>query len=265
MIYRMKTILLITMSGGLAFSACNLSRGCAPLSGTKAVQSPSTPPGTEKNDAIEYRSEAAVKAKIYAELLREIFLVVLLDEPKDRSQFGNLVDALNQGASLEGIYNGLTHSAEYRKLETKGPKASVTALEIFLKHLDIFESELPVPTQFGSGNDNETTSSVSDIKQYFQNSSIFTLKRVAADEALKVIDFKRTERSKLVLWYSKWAVAQTSNNVDFGLALRNRSDEVFHYNWAVNASEDNLKWEILNRVHRLLNHAQNSTDHNGST
>jgi hypothetical protein len=89
----------------------------------------------------------------------------------------------------------------------------------------------------------------------FIGASIFTLKRVAGDEALKVIGSKSQFREKLAMWYSKWVVRIAQRNVDFGISLRNKSDEAFHYKWAVESPEDRVKWEVLNRLHRVLNDA----------
>lgn len=76
----------------------------------------------EKEKATDGVSSVAKKAKANSEIFHEMFVVVFMREPKDRSEFGNWVDTLNQGASLEGVYNGLTHSEEYRRLEKPLPK-----------------------------------------------------------------------------------------------------------------------------------------------
>jgi hypothetical protein len=47
----------------------------------------------------------------------------------------------------------------------------------------------------------------------------------------------------------------TQRNVDFGVALRNKADEAFHLKWATEVSEDQIIWEVLNRLHRVLNDA----------
>ena len=47
-------------------------------------------------------------------------------------------------------------------------------------------------------------------------------------------------------------------NVNYGIALRNKADEAFHYKWAVENAGDPVKWEVLNRLHRVLNEANKS-------
>lgn len=243
-------------------------------------------------------SNAAMRAKANAELLREILLVALQKEPKDPAEFGNWVDTLNQGASLEGVYNGLTHSTEFRALEEANKGALPEALKAFGQELALLEAELPVVTQFdarsalplpvmgtvpseggtpGGSNSRDPAQEVHGAKtldgnaekkppvdvnvlaeQYskqFVGASIFTLKRVIGDEALKVIAIKSEYREKLALWYSKWVVHMSQLNVDFGVPLRNKPDETMHYKWVLDNSNDRVMWEVLNRLHRVLNEA----------
>jgi len=87
----------------------------------------------------------------------------------------------------------------------------------------------------------------------FVGASIFTLKRVLADEALKVMEYKSEYPEKFALWYSLWAVRMAEYEIDFGLKQRHSRDDNFHYKWALKADSDRLKWEVLNRVHRILN------------
>ena len=72
---------------------------------------------------------------------------------------------------------------------------------------------------------------------------------------MTLMTVKKEYPEKMALWYSRWVVHMASRNVDFGVALRNKPDEAFHYKWALTAAEDRLKWEVLNRVHRVLNEA----------
>jgi hypothetical protein len=237
-------------------AACELPFGTESQN-TNVLPEPSASPSAE-----ELSSSAAKKAKANAEIFHEMFKVVFMREPKDRGEFGNWVDTLNQGASLEGVYNGLTHSQEYAALEKNSPKASEKAIKVFRDEINLLELELPVPTHL----------------ENFGLASLFLLKRVLSDEALKVIASKSSgptpkasetapkgdvaeaksedsPKAKLAAWYSKWAVHMAQRNVDFGVPLRNKPDEGFHFKWAGEVSEDQITWEILNRIHRVLNDA----------
>lgn len=247
-----------------------------------------------------FKLAAAKNAKANAEIMHEIFKVVLMREPRNQTELANWVDVLNQGATFEGVYNGLTHSSDYRKLETVNIGASAEAIQVFGEELAILEVELPVPTEFDAnsasplpvldqgangpdtttangttleidfprssptpkGNVIPTPSSTPNIRplaekysKQFVGASIFTLKRVIGDEAIKTIDALDQYPGKVALWYSKWVVRICQRKVDFGLALRNKADEGFHYKWALETSVDRIKWEVLNRLHRVLNEA----------
>lgn len=260
----------------------------------QAKPSPSGLPGSPVNSASDdegYSSGAAKSAQENAQILREILQVVFNREPSDRTEFGTWADTLNQGASLEGVYNGLTHSADYRKLEAASGSASADALVVFGEELAYLEVELPSPTQFDLNSasppsgietpEPENPTTVVEFKKepsglgpqtppqpkpdlkvlsekyskLFVGASLFTLKRVIGDESIRVIGKKMQFREKLALWYSQWAVRIAKRKVDFGIPLRNKSDEAFHYKWAVESPEDRVKWEVLNRLHRLLNEA----------
>ncbi len=260
--------------------------------------------------------DASAQSKINAELLQEMYRIVLIREPKDRSEFGSLVDTLNQGASFEGLYNGFTHSADYRQMEHANPGASPDALKVFASELAELEAELPEPTEFteksalplaaavqpgmeGGGGGQPAAAQgpegVSTLEfgkkeeappapvaaappaadamtpaspkpfdkaaaeqrylQIFIGASIYTMKRVLGDSALRVMEVKREYTEKFALWYGKWVLRICGRNVDFGLGLRNKADEQFHYKWALAAAPDRLQWEVLNRLHRVLNDA----------
>lgn len=237
---------------------------------------------TEPGEVTGYSSETAKRAKINSELLREVYLVVFGQEPKNRAEFGNMLDSMNQGASLEGVYNGLTHSAAYRKIEAENPSAAPLAVRVFAEELALLSLELKEPTAFSAESakplamavaptseaqapsaaepksveklDAETLAA--NYEKLFANASIFTLKRILGDEALQVAAEKKANKPELTSWYGKWVARIAGRKVDFGIPQRNLPDETFHAKWAMTASEDQLRWEILNRVHRTLNEMQ---------
>jgi hypothetical protein len=91
----------------------------------------------------------------------------------------------------------------------------------------------------------------------FNGASIFILKRVLGDWGLKVVELRRAEsKDRLVGWFADFAAATAKYQVSFGLKERNKPERDFHLNWATQSSEDLLRWEVLNRLHRILNEAQ---------
>ncbi|MBI4924654.1 MAG: hypothetical protein HY843_01905 [Bdellovibrio sp.] len=211
-----------------------------------------------------------------ASLLKEIYFVIYQKELKNVQEFLDYQNILMQGASLEGVYNGLTHSSRFRKLEVEHKTTKAIVVKIFADELWNLENELSVKTVFNkthalplarpidpalfSGTENELQfeekTSPQTKTEYFKlffNASIFTLKRVIGDEALKVIASKENSKENLAAWYGRWTIKLTQYKVSFGCELRDTGSELFHRKWAQNVSVDILRWEVLNRLHRLLN------------
>ena len=92
----------------------------------------------------------------------------------------------------------------------------------------------------------------------FVDASNFTLKRVLGDEMLRLVAEKSSDPKALQAWYGQWVVRMAGKGVDFGFPLRNKADAAFHSQWAASADPDRLKWEVLNRINRILN-ARNRT------
>jgi len=253
-----------------------------------------SPSGTPSARDIEQgMKNAAERSKAHSEFLQEMYRVVLLREPESRIEFGNLVDTLNQGASIEGIYNGLIHSSSYRELESQNQGASPQTIRAFVEEMILLQQVLPeeertllteesarplpdltppeyVESQVGGGNSAapptpmvqgspraltkvEIQAWKSSLERLFIGSSIFTLKRLLGDEVLKVIAHQRSYPELLARWYGGFALRSLDRKVDFGLEKRNSTDEQFHRSWAMTAPYDVIQWEALNRVHRILN------------
>lgn len=269
----MRKILLFIILAVL-FAACEMP----PLGGSGFIQwfnstifgekspnvNPTPNPTQSSSIGDDSTATGAQNAKANAEILHEMIQVIFMREPKDRSEFGNWVDTLNQGASFEGVYHGFMHSSDFKKLEAENPGASPEAIRIFSEELANLESELPTSLPFDDDALPSTGSPVPIMDRHvmaekyarrFVNASIFTLKSVLGEEALRVIASKNAYREKLALWYSKWVVRTIQRKVDFGIPLRNTADEAFHYKWALQNNEDRIRWEVLNRIHRILNEA----------
>ena len=286
--------LLALLAGGLlgsTLSGCDLPEpmgswvkeitgGAPPAATTAASPSPGAALSVE-----EIAQRTAKRAQSNAEFLQEMFRVVLLKEVQGSTEFPALLDTLNQGASLEGVYNGLVHSSQYREIEAGSGAASPASLKFFAEELAAIEMELPertffdstsgkplarieMPTGYDTADPNAAARAESIAPQkaaatvsalageyvkVFVGASPYTLKRVLGDEALKLITSKSKSKTDLVTWYIAFVARMVEKKVDFGLDLRNKADSDFHRNWAMTASMDKLQWEVLNRLHRVLN------------
>jgi len=225
------------------------------------------------------------QAQANAELLREVFTVALQREPTDQAAFASYVDSMNQGASIEGLHNGFTHSAFQRKLEEETSAATDEALRVFGVELSRLQIGMKTPTHFDEG-DRKPMAASADLAEIareqtgpatrppvvvpidaterglfyarlFKGASIFTLKRIFTDEALRLIDEKVADPEALAKWYGDFAAHYARKGIPFGLESRHRGETSFHQDWAgqmiANGRLDRLRWEVLNRLHRLLN------------
>ncbi|MEK7689668.1 MAG: hypothetical protein AAB425_01465, partial [Bdellovibrionota bacterium] len=214
-----------------------------------------------------------------------------------RRDFAILLDIMMQGASIEGVYNGMVHSGKYRELERKPPSpdggfrvASAAVLEIFARELAELEKDLADPRQFDArdatpatsfeplradeyeasggiapgGNPAELDSkspaaaerrrkSSKEYAALFVGGTVFTLKRVLSDEWVRLVASHSGDRNALAARYARMTERMNRDGVFLGSERRGRKDSKFHYEWAMQARPEQVLWEGLNRIHRVLN------------
>jgi hypothetical protein len=264
----------------LMFSSCN------PIEKVRSLFSSQGGPQSQKSPAPGVlESEAARQAVMNRELLSELYHVVFMRAPEDMKEFTAFHENLNQGGSLEGVYNGFTHSRTWRALEEQSTKASPELLKVFAVELAVLmleyptlpefteadalplakpvepegdEGEMPKTIEYGkpasTGSPRPSLSALqAQLESTFQKASVFTLKRVLGDEALRVIAMKESSPVALHQWYSRWVVRVLVHKVDFGVSVRHKPEEKWHLEWAARNSTDRLRWEVLTRVQRILN------------
>lgn len=205
---------------------------------------------------------------VNAAYLKELFKVALGRDLRNQEEFDKFMNVMDQGASYEGIYNGLIYSQEYKDKE-KGvaPVGAVKAYADIMAQLKLDQKydslkitasetsdvinkdklEPPQPTEL------ERTSLVGDFEREALALSLYTLKRKLGEEVIRTIELKREYKEKFATWYGRFTVFMNKKGIDFGVPLRNRKDEYYHYKWALEADEDRLRWECLNRAHILMN------------
>ena len=197
----------------------------------------------------------------------------------DAQWFAQSLGSRVQGASFEGIHNGLLHSEAYTRLEkgdSRGTRSNPLVLDRFFWLIREFNRAIPEPARFGAsagrprrvpdldGTAGPTVSALAeprDLLSVFEDSSVFTLKRVAAEQGIRKVESLRDDRVGLARWYGSFVVKcnvlaggqEGRLQVDWGLARRGSGNEAFHEQWALSASLDQVLWEVLNRTHRLIN------------
>lgn len=247
-----------------------------------ANHSQSGKPGTKEEPKIE---KNALMVRANAEILFEMFTVVYNIERQEinPSEFGALANSLNEGASLEGIYHGLVDGPKYRALEGQSTAATPAVIKAFslelaniqvdMKHPRSFKGEqakaipgieypdgssAPVQPSDDSVPDPsappvDLVTKATQFAQTFVGASVFTLKRILGEEALNRIDEAAASHDQVAQWYVRLVERMAPVGVDYGLKERNDPSPDFHLRWAMAASDDRIKWEVLNRYHRYLN------------
>jgi len=290
-----KNILFPCILVTVLLSACDLPKPLGDLIGSvkmlMGISEPFTPKSASSPTPSPGTNAAANAVKVNAELLTEILQVVFnTKEITDQSNFVSLVSSLDQGASLEGIYRGLVMGARYRGLESNARAASPESIKFFAGEMGELQMGMKEPSAFSkdtaklvptieypSGTDDSGPDSYTfgdapvkkeeqtvktpkviadEMMADFIGATPYTLKRVLSDEALKKIDELKDSPPELAQWYAKFVVRMCGMGIDFGLPQRNENDFDFHFRFAKTVSNDRLKWEVLNRYHRVINHLQ---------
>lgn len=232
---------------------------------------------TDKIDE-DYVAPSEDIRKINAEFIKELFMDTLQREPSS-NESTSMMTTLDQGAHFEGMYNGIIYSPVY-KLKEKG-LASVETVRIFSEIMTYLyfenkkenmdtnknlntDQELPkteIPTVNKVENKKyqptkeEYALKIQEFKQIAiqEEYSFHTLKRIMGEEMLKTLDVMKKYKEKLATWYGKTAIFLNKYNIDFGIQKRNNMDETYHYRWALYVDEDRIKWEMLHRLHVIMN------------
>jgi hypothetical protein len=223
-----------------------------------------------------------------AQVMQELIRVVERRAVADPRASLPLVDAWESGATVEGLYRGRVWSSEYRAWEESSGLAPRRAVQTFVQEALGFEeclgrpapwtdqSARPLARPTGLG-ESSGASGIEPLplpagrerraalERVFSQASVFTLKRLLGELALECVE-ELERQGRLNDWYADWATRLATESgqggaaVDFGLAQRNRSDVAFHRTWAREASLDRIHWEVLNRVHRILNELDPETE-----
>ncbi len=278
--------------GVLLIGAFFLAPGCK-FSDLKSMgrHHEASPTGVAPPPESDFLSAAARKSRENSELLAEMIRVVFGRDPKDPQAFNQYHASLNQGASIEGILNGVMHTGAYRDFETSSPKAKGPALQFFVEELILLQTglvssghrpialsdasprplaKMEMPTGESSGRAVESAkpwkfdpkTAVSFYSKAFSVSSMPILRRVLVEAVEARIDgFPSATSPEFANWYSDLAARFANAGVDFGVPQRNLPSPVYHHEMFDGLVKsrtpaevhDRILWESLNRYLRILN------------
>lgn len=181
---------------------------------------------------------------VHAWLIKEMYERIYAQTLKNPKEIAPWYGVLNQGASIEGLYHGLILSEKYRELE-RG-KAPIAAVRFAAQELAVLQLERSQPGP-------ETRAQAEMNMAKVMNLSLFTLKRELGEKMLSAIEKRKGGKESFADWYAGYATRWAGEGVDFGLPERNKTDKEFHKDWVSQHSLGLVQWELLNRMHRLLN------------
>ena len=185
------------------------------------------------------------KISFYRWMVDEMYEQVMIERPKNSKDLDGWINIFAQGASVEGVYHGLILSTSYAAKETGTTTISVLRwYSQELEFMDALSSQMDKKVKLQSAG------------QYVKeksDASFFTLKKEFGERILREIELRKNNRKELSKWFATLASRWAKLEIDFGLTERNKREFDFHEDWAMENSVGLLQWEILNRVHRIMN------------
>jgi hypothetical protein len=200
------------------------------------------------NKAVEAKNglmTAGEKLRFHRWIVSEMQEQIFSKPAKSAADIEGWANVLSQRGSMEGVYHGLILSSEYAALETG--KAPTRAVRFFAQEMASLD--------FPNLNDGspEVKAAREKYAQEHLNTPLFSLKRLLGEKVLKEANSRNADREGLAAWYSSFVARWVKTGVPFGLPQRDKPEEAFHYNWAKENNLGMIQWELLNRVHRVMN------------
>lgn len=178
-------------------------------------------------------------------MVTEMIEQVLGRPVKDKSEIEGWANVLSQRGSVEGVYHGMVLSSEYTGLEQG--RADVKALRFFALEMAMMDSPA------SSEQDPKVKAASENYAKQNMASSLFTMKRELGERVINEANKRKENKETLAAWYAAIAARWARQNVNFGIPQRNKTEEIFHFNWAKENNLGMIQWELLNKVHRLFN------------
>ncbi len=213
------------------------------LTGCLPHQEPSLPilPKSYSKEFIPLEKSLVVtsqKKAVFLASLQEMYRAIL----KRKGSSAELTTHLNnltQGATLEGIYEGLSLGNEHYQLEKKSSQVSTKTYHYFQNFFKQYLNK--------------------KIPESWQQMKQFQFRRKILDQILGIIDGFLIENRKedLFMWYAllsqKWAEEFTWKN-----RLRQQQAYKSHQQWAQQVPIDYLKYELIIKTSLICRHLSKS-------
>lgn len=216
----------------LCFSACEAATDQAAK--TQADKSPAVTTANPTD-----------KKSFYRWLATEMHEQIYMRASANKNEVESWANVFSQGGSIEGVYHGMVLSTDYAKSENG--RADLKVLRFFSQEMALLDNP------GAKDSDPKVKASAEKYAKENMQTSLFTQKRMLGERFLAEIEKRKSDRAKLAEWYAGYASRWAKLGIDFGMKQRNDSSADFHKNWANENSLGLVQWELLNRMHRILN------------
>jgi len=170
--------------------------------------------------------------------INEIYLVTRKTPPRDED-YSKWLNSLEQGGSRDGLYQALVLDDVYTSLESIEEKSNDTLIKFCL--------------DFSQKYINQTFSA-----EAVKDLNVYSLKRILAEKALDILGhYETTNLDDMYRWYAVFSADMATQypNALSGVVRTNQSVE-FHYNWAKEMPLQQIKSEVLIKLHTIMNRLQ---------
>jgi hypothetical protein len=177
------------------------------------------------------------KRKYRIAFIQEIYSVTKNAEVSKADLLKNL-NMLEQGGSREGIYRSIVLGQDYFMLESYEEKSSDKLGQFVIDYGRRF-----LGRKF----------SQSQIKKI----NLWGVKRIIVEKSLEIVDAFSKDGKDLYQWYSILSAELASNNKDtFTTKTRLNESVEFHHKWAQNIPYQQIKSEVIIKLHKVMNQLQ---------
>jgi hypothetical protein len=178
-------------------------------------------------------------------LIKEMQEQILVRPANNDQDINGWANVLSQRGSIEGVYHGFVLSAEYGAKETGKPE--LKAVRFFAQEMAAFD--------FPNAKDGDPEMAKAAEKYAKENmgTPLFVMKRFLGDRILKESIARKADKERLASWYSGFVGRWSKAGVPFGHKQRDSGTEAYHYKWALDNNLGMVQWELLNRMHRIMN------------
>jgi hypothetical protein len=194
--------------------------------------------------ATEYMSQGE-KFAFHRWLVNEMLEQVYAKPNTSQEAVNAWANVFSQRGSMEGVYHGMVLSTDYAALE-KG-RAELKAVRFFAQEMAAMDH----PNNRDS--DDVVKATAEKYAKENMGQSLFTLKRLLGDRVIQESNSRKADKDRLATWYANFVGRWAGAGVSFGMPQRDKADEAYHFKWAKDNNLGMLQWELLNRVHRVLN------------